>query len=262
MSLEARCPLTISGFFKDLCSLPLAVDPNPRAILPHVLGGYRDGPPAEIIELDIPSSQIRLFVDVLQLGQYDKYITADSLKLSAADIRCLIPLTDRFDCPTMRKMLDERVQNIAVQDPWTVIKLASRLDDVLLGKTAIVHLKADDFRGDRSLEYDGASAVSTALLVASMPLMLHKQRVPVTHISYTQVRMYGHNTGRLRKRAGRDSHSAHPSYLHERLSTLQPSWQLEFWTLLMRGPESYDNHDYDYEDENYYGDFTTAMTMR
>jgi hypothetical protein len=156
--------LIISVFFKNLFDIPrpaasekrLPANPTPSdEVTSHTETGAEPqdtgprGTQASIQatmmdeELDIEAStpDLNLFAKFLTFAvQFRSFVQATSLQISLEQAGILLPLADRYECFDLRTILRQRVAFLAKTKPWEVLVLASKQNDVDMGRTAISNL--------------------------------------------------------------------------------------------------------------------------
>jgi len=156
--------LTNSVFFKNLFDIPrpaasekhLPADRTPSdEVTSHTeteKEGQITGPQATSAsnqavtmdeELDIEAStpDLNLFAKFLTFSvQFRSLVQATSLQISLEQAGILLPLADRYECFDLRTILRQRVAFLAKTKPWEVLVLASKQNDVDMGRTAISNL--------------------------------------------------------------------------------------------------------------------------
>jgi hypothetical protein len=97
-------------------------------------------------ELDIEAStpDLILFGKFLTFAvQFRPFVQATSLQISLEQAGVLLPLANRYECLHLRTIVRQRIASWAKTWPWEVLTLASSLDDVDMGRTAISNLTED-----------------------------------------------------------------------------------------------------------------------
>lgn len=95
----------------------------------------------EVIELDLSTKSLKLFLDFMQLtARYQSLISAHGLDIDIEQARILLPLIDKYDCEAMRSLLKAKLNSMAWQEPWEVLYIACDEGDLELGREAITNL--------------------------------------------------------------------------------------------------------------------------
>jgi hypothetical protein len=154
--------LTGSIFFRDLLGLPQPIevhdssDEEGSTEVDRVFRkdkknkespeGHRHGKrkrqdcqDSEVFDLDVHSNGLAMFLDLVNFGQLGRS-THRAVSLPLADIRQLLPLVEKFDCPDIRAMFHQCLVALAPKDPWAILSVASIHNDIVLAKVAIGHL--------------------------------------------------------------------------------------------------------------------------
>jgi len=96
----------------------------------------------EEIDIDATTDHLILFADLMQQVARPKQYTF--FKLDLKQVNALLPMTDRYDCPSVRFVVRQCILDIKVNQPWDVLYLACDEDDVAMGQKAITHLSRED----------------------------------------------------------------------------------------------------------------------
>jgi hypothetical protein len=153
-----------SVFFKDLFDVPrpaasekhLSAKPTPSdEVTSHTESGAEPqstGPQAtqasnrgavmdEELDIEASTPDLILFAKFLTFAvQFRSFVQATSLQISLEQAGILLPLADRYECFDLRTILRQRVAFLAKTKPWEVLVLASKQNDVDMGRTAISNL--------------------------------------------------------------------------------------------------------------------------
>jgi hypothetical protein len=162
--LETKMLLINSVFFKNLFEIPrpaagenhLAGNPTtPNEVTSHTetgAGPHDTGPGAtqasnqaaimdEELDIEAFTPDLNLFAKFLTFAvQFRSFVQATSLQISLEQAGILLPLADRYECFDLRTILRQRVAFLAQTKPWEVLVLASKQNDVDMGRTAISNL--------------------------------------------------------------------------------------------------------------------------
>jgi hypothetical protein len=82
-------------------------------------------------DIDIPFDDLKMFADFMQLTDRFKHLVRSAnVELDIHQSGVLLPLIDQFDCDFMRTVLCIRLASLAKIQPWQVLHLACKHDDL------------------------------------------------------------------------------------------------------------------------------------
>ena len=118
--------LTISSFFMDMFTLPTSVQPAASQDVPIVLEESTD---------DVERMLRRLYVA--------RYSLHNCSPPTLASLHSAVKLHDKYDIELGRIESYEALHQALVGDPWGALAYASQVNDVELGRQAILRLRSD-----------------------------------------------------------------------------------------------------------------------
>lgn len=206
-----------SGFFRNLFELAQKSETGDadKAKEATSLGAAGDEakPPSvergsvdpDVLDIDVPAKDLGYFLDLLRLAQCRHLIDFRGILVDLEIARLILPVTDRFDCEGIAKLVKIRLGWLAAKDPWGVLHLASDRDDIDLAKKAICLLS----------------------LANVAPKLAEFQTKPKRNPTGSS---YGQTQGWLQPP---------DPFFRQSLALLQPYWRLEMLQLMMT--DKFDN---------------------
>lgn len=95
----------------------------------------------EDIDIDTSTNDLKLFGDLMQqIVRFRRFVKAANLEVTLEQAGVLLTLIDKYDCPSMRLILRQKIAHLAKRKPWEVLHLANDQQDLDMGRTAISHL--------------------------------------------------------------------------------------------------------------------------
>jgi len=95
----------------------------------------------EDIDIDIPIKDLALLADFMQISdRFKHFVRSANLELDVDQAAVLLPLIDKFDCDFMRAILMIRLASLAKTQPWEVLHLTCKQDDLDMAREAISNL--------------------------------------------------------------------------------------------------------------------------
>jgi hypothetical protein len=148
----------------------------------------------EDIDIDIPIKDLALFADFMQItDQFKRFVRSANLELDVHQVAILLPLIDKFDCEFMRAILMIKIASLAKTQPWEILHLACKHDDLDMARTAISNLTTSSIC-TYSAESKIDTTIWTQLSTLSGAWQLEFLRLYVPGI---QTPTYGRPTGSL-----------------------------------------------------------------
>jgi hypothetical protein len=148
---------------------------------------------ADDFDINIPFDDLKMFADFMQLTDRFKHLVRSAnVELDIHQSGVLLPLIDQFNCDFMRTVLCIRLASLATTQPWQVLHLACKHDDLDMARTAISNLTTSAMRKPSA---DGTidTTMWTQLSMLTGSWQLEFLRLYITGIRLT----YGSHVGGL-----------------------------------------------------------------
>lgn len=131
--------LNVSTFFAGLFTLPASKTSSGQKPAKAATAPPND----TAIDIDASTKDMTLFLDFMCLtANYSRFIDASSVMVDLEQAQIILRLADKYDCTKMKSFLRHRLAQLAMQDPWGVLLLASDENDIEVARDAISNLTA------------------------------------------------------------------------------------------------------------------------